>query len=130
MGWFGSDNLGDELILRSLAASQRDRGEEPFAVAIEAARTGWDHGIESVVHQGPGQSLALRRALRDADGLAVAGGVIQSETSPRNIRFHTSRLRAAGPGCSMTAVGMGVGHVRGPLGRWLSKRAPAGPRPA
>ena len=77
-GWFGSDNLGDGLILRSLVGSLRDRGVEPFAVPIDAVRTGWDHGIEALVHRGPGQSLALRRAMRDADGLAVAGGVIQS----------------------------------------------------
>ena len=123
VGWFGSDNLGDELILRSLVGSLRDRGVEPFAVTIDAERTERDHGIEAVVHRGPHQSLALRRALRDADGLAVAGGVIQSETSPWNIPFHTSRLRAVGADCSMTAVGMGVGHVRGPLGRGLSRRA-------
>ena len=92
-------------------------------MTIDAVRAGRGHGIEAVVHRGPGQSLALRRALRDADGLAVAGGVIQSETSPWNIPFHTSRLRAPGAGCVMAAVGMGVGHVRGPLGRSLSRRA-------
>ena len=122
VGWFGSDNLEDELILRSLVGSLWDRGVEPFAVTIDAARAGWDHGIEVVVHRGPGQSLALGRALRDADGLAVAGGVIQSETSPWNIPFHTSRLRAADAGCVMAAVGMGVGHVRGSLRRSLSRR--------
>ena len=92
-------------------------------MTIDAERTERDHGIEAVIHRGPHQSLGLRRALRDADGLAVAGGVIQSETSPWNIPFHTSRLRAAGDGCLMAAVGMGVGHVRGPLGRGLSRRA-------
>ena len=122
-GWFGSDNLGDELILRSLVQGLRERGAEPLAITIDEARTGRDHDIESVTHRGPSQSRALRRVLRDADGLAIAGGVIQSETSPWNIPFHTSRLRAAAPGCPMAAVGMGVGHVRGPIGRSLSRRS-------
>ena len=90
---------------------------------IDAVRTGRYHEIEAVVHRGLAQSLVLRRALRDADGLAVAGGIIQSGTSPWNVPFHASRLRAAGPGCLMAAVGMGVGHGRGPLGRSLSRRA-------
>ena len=122
-GWFGSDNLGDELILASLVKSLRARGAEPVAIAIDAARTGRDHGIETVAHRNPSQSPALRRALRDVDGMAIAGGVIQSETSPWNIPFHTSRLRAADSRVPVAAVGMGVGRVRGSLGRSLSRRS-------
>ena len=122
-GWFGSDNLGDELILASLVTALRARGAEPVAITIDAARTGRDHGIETVTHRNPSQSPGLRRALRDVDGMAIAGGVIQSETSPWNIPFHTSRLRAAAPGCPVAAVGMGVGHVHGPIGRNLSRRS-------
>ena len=121
-GWYGSDNLGDELILHALAGALRARGAEPVAVSIDSAHTRRDHGIDAITHRGPGQSSALRRALGDCDGMAIAGGIIQSETSPWNIPFHTSRLRAAvGAGCPMAAVGMGVGHVHGPLGRRLSR---------
>ena len=122
-GWFGSDNLGDELILASLVKALRARGAEPVAITIDAARTGRDHGIETVTHRNPSQSPALRRFLRDVDGMAIAGGVIQSETSPWNIPFHTSRLRAAGSRSPVAAVGMGVGRVHGPLGRGLSRRS-------
>ena len=120
-GWFGSDNLGDELILHSLVQALRDRDTEPVAISIDSARTSRDHGIESVTHRDPSQSVALRRALRDCEGLAIAGGLIQSETSPWNIPFHTSRLRAAARRCPMAAVGMGVGHVDGRLGRGLAR---------
>ena len=120
-GWFGSDNLGDELILASLAQALRARDTEPVAISIDEARTSRDHGIATIIHRHPGQSLALRRALLDCDGMAIAGGLIQSETSPWNIAFHTSRLRAAGPGCPMAAVGLGVGRVHGPLGRGLAR---------
>ena len=121
-GWYGSDNLGDELILQSLIQSLRARDVEPVAVTIDPARTRRDHGIEAITHRDPRRSPALRRALDDCDGMAVAGGIIQSETSPWNIPFHTSRLRAgARAGCPMAAVGMGVGHVHGPLGRSLGR---------
>ena len=120
-GWFGSDNLGDELILQSLVQSLRARGAEPVAITIDSIRTGRDHGIETVTHRGPSQSPALRRALRGVDGMAMAGGLIQSETSPWNIPFHTSRLRIAGRRCRLAAVGMGVGHVHGRLGRSLAR---------
>lgn len=122
-GWFGSDNLGDELILHCLVRALGARGVEPIAITIDPARTRHDHGIETVTHRNPGQSPSLRRALRDVDGLAIAGGVIQSETSPWNIPFHTSRLRAAGSRVPVAAVGMGVGRVDGPLGRSLSRRS-------
>ena len=123
-GWFGSDNLGDELILQSLIQSLRARDVEPVVVSIDPARTRRDHKVETITHRDPRQSSALRRALGDCDGMAVAGGIIQSETSPWNIPFHTSRLRAgARAGCTMAAVGMGVGQVHGPLGRSLSRNS-------
>ena len=121
-GWYGSDNLGDELILQSLAGALRARGAEPVTISIDSARTRRDQGIDAITHRGPGQSSVLRRALSDCSGMAIAGGIIQSETSPWNIPFHTSRLRAAArAGCPMAAVGMGVGHVHGPLGRGMSR---------
>ena len=123
-GWFGSQNLGDELILRSLVEALRARGAQPVAVSIDPAATQRNHGIESVAHRHPAQSPALVRALRGVDGMAVAGGVIQSETSPWNIPFHTSRLWAAAAArCPAAAVGIGVGQVPGPLGRGLARRA-------
>ena len=123
-GWFGSDNLGDELILQCLIQSLRARGAEPVAISIDAARTSRDHGIEAVTHRNPSQSRTLRRLLQDADGLAIAGGVIQSETSPWNIPFHISRLRAAAAErCPAAAIGMGVGQVGGLLGLGLSRRS-------
>ena len=123
-GWFGSDNLGDELILRSLVDGLRARGAEPLVVTVDPARTCRDHGVSSVVHRHPGHTPRLLAALRHADGMAVAGGIVQSETSPWNIPFHTSRLRAAArASCPAMAVGMGVGAVAGRLGAGLSRRS-------
>ncbi len=122
-GWFGSDNLGDELILRSLIRSIQARGAEPVAISIDPAGTSRDHGVAAVLHRHPGHSAALRRALVDCDAMAVAGGLVQSETSPWNIPFHASRLWAAPYRRPAAALGMGVGHVHGRLGRSLASRS-------
>ncbi|MDE0169358.1 MAG: polysaccharide pyruvyl transferase family protein [bacterium] len=113
-GWFGSDNLGDELILRSLVGSLSARGAEPVAVSIDPDDTTRIHGIEAVPHRSPLDYLRLGRALRETHGLVVAGGLIQTETSVWNLPFHASRLHSARDlaGC---AVGLGVGRVGGPL---------------
>ena len=123
-GWFGSDNLGDELILRALTRALRVRGAEPVAVSIDPGGTGRDHGVEALRHRSPADSPALARSLRKADGLIVAGGIVQAETSGWNLPFHASRLLAARPtGGRSAAVGLGVGQVSGRLGPALARAA-------
>lgn len=120
-GWFGSDNLGDELILQALIRSIRARGADPVVISIDPAATSRDHGVASIAHRSPIQSMALRRALNDCDAMVIAGGLIQSETSPWNLPFHASRLLAAPHRCLTAALGLGVGQVHGPLGRSLAR---------
>ena len=113
-GWIGSDNLGDELILRSLVGCLRARGAQPVAISINPEETVRIHGIDAILHRSPLDALRLARSLKGTHGLVVAGGLIQTETSAWNIPFHASRLQSARrlPGC---AVGVGVGRVLGPL---------------
>ena len=130
-GWYGSDNLGDEMILSCMAAALRARGVEPMAVSIDPERTAADHGVEAVAHRSPLPSAALRRSLDRADAMVLSGGVVQSETSPWNIWFHMSRLRAFRRSVSapstrgreravVAAIGLGAGHVRGAGGRRMA----------
>ena len=121
-GWIGSDNLGDELILRSLIRSLRARGAEPAAVSIDPAGTRRLHGVEAVRHRSPLDTPGLRRAVRRMDGMVAAGGLIQTETSVWNIPFHAARWRAARniPGA---AVGLGAGRVNGALPARAARRA-------
>lgn len=123
-GWFGSDNLGDEMILRSLVLGLRARGAEPVAVSIDPDGTGRDHSIEALRHRSPAHSLTLARSLRNIDGLIVAGGIVQAETSPWNLPFHASRLLASrSTGERSAAVGLGAGRVRGRFGPALARAA-------
>ena len=130
-GWYGSDNLGDEMILSCMAAALRARGVEPMAVSIDPERTAADHGVEAVAHRSPLPNAALRRSLDRADAMVLSGGVVQSETSPWNIWFHMSRLRAYRRSVSapstrrreravVAAIGLGAGHVRGAGGRRMA----------
>lgn len=121
-GWIGSDNLGDELILRSLIRSLRARGAAPVAVSIDPAATRRLHGIEAVRHRSPLDTPGLGRALGRMDGLVIAGGLVQTETSVWNIPFHAARWRAARriPGA---AVGLGVGRVDGIVPARIARRA-------
>ena len=121
-GWIGSDNLGDELILRALIGGLRARGAEPVAISIDADRTERTHGVDTILHRSPLDTLGLVRSMRAVDGLVAAGGLIQTETSMWNVPFHTARIRSARrvPGC---AVGLGVGRVSGPVAVPLARRA-------
>ena len=128
-GWYGSDNLGDEMILSCMAAALRARGVEPIAVSIDPERTVAVHGVEAVPHRSPLGSAALRRSLRRSHAMVLSGGVVQSETSPWNMWFHMSRLRAYRRSAVAThrparavvaAIGLGVGHVRGAGGRRIA----------
>lgn len=121
-GWFGSDNMGDELILRALARRLRERGVRPVAVSIDPAGTERSHRIDAVHHRSPLDTPRLVRTVRSMDGLVVTGGLIQSETSMWNIPFHALRMRSARlmPGC---AVGLGVGRVTNPVAVSIARRA-------
>ena len=121
-GWIGSDNLGDELILRSLVGRLRTRGVEPVAISIDPERTRRTHAIDTILHRSPFDTLHLARSMHTVDGLVVTGGLIQTETSMWNVPFHASRMRSAHrlPGC---AVGLGVGRVHGRVAVALARRA-------
>lgn len=130
-GWYGSDNLGDEMILSCMAAALRARGVEPVAVSIDPERTAAVHGVEAVAHRSPLDGASLRRSLSSAHAMVLSGGVVQSETSPWNMWFHMSRLRAYrrsvpapsahGPARPVVAaIGLGAGHVRGAGGRRMA----------
>ncbi len=122
-GWYGSDNLGDELILRSLTADLSARGIETVAISIDPSATNRNHGVATINHRSPLQFLTLRRALSDCNAMIAAGGLIQSETSPWNIPFHMSRLIAAPRKLPTAALGMGVGDVSGQPARLLARAA-------
>ena len=122
------------MILSCMIAALRARGVEPVAVSIDPERTAAVHGVEAVAHRSPLDGAALRRSLCNAHAMVLSGGVVQSETSPWNMWFHMSRLRAYRRSVSapsnhrreravIAAIGLGAGHVRGAGGRRMAVSA-------
>lgn len=124
-GWIGSDNLGDELILKCMGTALKAHQATPVAISINPIETRATHGLEVFAHRSPRDSRALARGLATVDGMIFGGGgLIQDETSPWNIPFHTSRIRSATrAGVPTIALGLGVGAVSGRIGRRMTRRA-------
>lgn len=123
-GWFGSDNLGDELILQSLITSLRVRDIQPVVISIQQRHRQISKDVPTVVHRSFTDHRKLVRVLRAVDAMIIAGGVVQNETSPWNIPFHASRLWAANMArCPFSAIGMGAGLIRGNISRSIMRRA-------
>ncbi len=126
-GWFGSDNLGDELIAKALLEQLLTRDVEPLVVSVDAERTRQLHGVDApnvnvpkinvVEHRRLRQQKDLIKALGDTDAMLLSGGIVQAETSRWNLPFHLSRTwKEARP---FSAVGMGVGRVDSRLGQLM-----------
>ena len=124
-GWIGSDNLGDELILSHMSHALQARGATAIAISIDPPQTEVAHGIAAFRHRSPLDTKSLVRDLAGVDGMVFGGGgLIQDETSPWNIPFHTSRIRAATRSdVPAVALGLGVGAVRGRAGRRMTRVA-------
>ena len=120
-GWIGSDNLGDELILRALIGRIRAHGAAPVAVSIDPPSTSDLHGIRALRHRSPAHTRRLSRSLAGLDGVILSGGLIQNETSPWNLPFHSARLWAARR-LPAAAIGLGVGRVTGRLPVGFARR--------
>jgi polysaccharide pyruvyl transferase CsaB len=117
-GWIGSTNLGDELVFAGLRRHLAALGMDATAISIRPEHTVRHHGVEAVRHRDPRDSFGLWSALDDADVLVFGGGgLIQDQTSPWNIPFHTSRVLAARMRrVPWAGVGLGVDPVGA---RWL-----------
>jgi polysaccharide pyruvyl transferase CsaB len=111
-GWTGTENLGDELLLRALLAMLETRGVGATVVSRDPESTRAMHRVDAI---GLGDVRGLVRSLRSSAGLVVGpGGIIQDETSPFSLPWHLARVLEA-RGLRRPVVGVGVGA--GPLDR-------------
>lgn len=110
-GWVGADNVGDELIFRSLAIKLRDRGIATTTMSTRPEATRRVHGVDAI---GWSDVVGTLRALHSADGLILGpGGILQDETSIWNLPAHLHRVFPAR--AARTPV-LGLGLGAGPLG--------------
>jgi polysaccharide pyruvyl transferase CsaB len=117
-GWVGADNLGDELIFRSVQRKLESRGVAVVAVSVDPSATHRLHGVETVSFRDlPG----TMRAIRSSQGMIFGpGGLIQDETSIWNLPAHLHRVVAARAlGTPVLGMGLGAGPLDSRLGRAL-----------
>lgn len=115
-GWSGTDNLGDELLLRVLLNELTSRNVHATVISRRPEATTTSHGVESI---GLGDVRGLWRALSSADALVLGPGtIIQDQTGPTSLPWHLARVpEAMARRVPVVGVGLGVG----PLSRWGSR---------
>ena len=109
-GWVGADNVGDELIFRSLAIKLQERGAAVTTMSTRPETTRRLHGVDAV---GWSDVTGTLGAIRSADGVIIGpGGILQDETSVWNLPAHLHRVLVAK---TMRTPVLGLGLGAGPL---------------
>jgi polysaccharide pyruvyl transferase WcaK-like protein len=123
VGWFGSDNLGDEILLHALlgCVSTVDAGASFVVLCPEPARVTEVHGVDAVAMprlRGPGADRrAAAATIADCDVLFLGPGTVFQERSP-NLRWPGTlplfaRIVAAARRAGTPVVPVGVGVREG-----------------
>ncbi|MEA3511805.1 MAG: polysaccharide pyruvyl transferase family protein [Actinomycetota bacterium] len=117
-GWVGADNVGDELIFRSLAIKLGERGAAVTTMSTRPDATRRLHGADAIGWSNATGTLA---AIRSADGLILGpGGILQDETSVWNLPAHLHRVFLSRVARTpVLGMGLGVGPLRSSTGRSL-----------
>jgi polysaccharide pyruvyl transferase WcaK-like protein len=122
LGWYGSDNTGDEALLQAVVGALRGRGiNNLHALSINPSETSKQFGLSSSK-----RSLLdpeTRRALRGAGALVLGGGgLIQDRTSVYNLPLYAAFVAAARlMGLKVIGWGLGVEPLDTLLGKLLAR---------
>ena len=90
IGWFGYNNIGDELLLHSFLNSSKDDSFEIVAVSANPQQTKRIHGVESIEF-----GWSILSNLRKSDVIVFGGGQIFSDRRTRTIPLWTVFLCVA-----------------------------------
>ncbi len=108
LGWYGSDNLGDEAVLQAVLEALRERGfTDLYILSVDPPKTQTKLGLPA----GPRApwSLQALRAMWGAKALVLGGGgLIQDGTSVYNLPIYTLFVMLARL-FSLKVVGWGLG---------------------
>lgn len=120
VAFVGSDNLGDEVIFKSLVTRLKTMNLAISALSKNAEKT-LSHGVTPVSSSRPDQII---NAIRRADVVILGGGgLLQDATSLYNIPFFTLPvLLAQWLGKKTFIVSIGAGPVNSRISKWLVSR--------
>lgn len=119
-GYYGQGNGGDEALLVSLLQMLPPQ-VTPFVLSGNPQQTSQRYGVES----GDRKSITtLWQALRTADAFIWGGGSLMQDTTSFASPFYYGGLMwlAQGFGLKTIAWGQGIGPLRRPLSRWLTRQ--------
>ncbi len=121
-GWVGADNVGDELIFRSLALKLEEHGAAVTTMSTRPEATRRLHDVDAVGWSDVPGTLG---AIKSADGLILGpGGILQDETSVWNLPAHLHRVFAAKTvRTPVLGLGLGAGPLNTAAGRSLVRSA-------
>lgn len=121
--WIGSNNLGDELIFRSLIRKLHAVGVDDVIVpSRDPASTAAIHGVRAIDDLNP--AAVLGAVGRSDTVIFGGGGLVQDSTSLWNLPYHYSRLFAAKIARRRFGViGVGAGPLHRAASRWLTRQA-------
>jgi polysaccharide pyruvyl transferase WcaK-like protein len=122
LGWYGSDNTGDEAVLEAIVSTLRSRGiTDLHAFSINPAKTASRLGVGS----SPRKlfNLTTLRALRSSRALILGGGgLIQDRTSVYNLPIYALYVMVARLfGLKVIGWGLGVEPLDTLLGKLLAR---------
>ena len=122
LGWYGSDNTGDEAVLEAIVDALRKRGITTLhAFSVNPVKTSARFGIGSTPRNL--FNLATLRALRRSRALILGGGgLIQDRTSVYNLPMYAIYVLAARLfGLKIIGWGIGVEPLDTRLGKLLAR---------
>lgn len=107
-GYYGFDNLGDELILRSLAEGFRN--EEVWVLSVDPHATRTRHKVRTVSRWNP---WAVFRAMGRSDRVVIGGGgLFQDATSSLSLYYYLALMALARlRGRNLVVRGVGIGPI-------------------
>ncbi len=119
-GYYGKGNGGDEALLVSLL-QQLPPSVTPIVLSSNPAQTSRCYGVESCDRSAP---FAVLQALRRADLFIWGGGSLMQDVTSFASPFYYGGLMALAQllGLKTIAWAQGIGPLKHPLSRWLTKK--------
>ena len=121
LGWYGSDNIGDEAVLAATVGALQKRGfNDLHVLSTNPEKTAQHLGVTASRRN---LSLDTLRTLRRAKALVLGGGgLIQDGTSVYNLPIYALFVAVARlMGLRVVGWGLGVEPIWTNLGKWLAR---------
>lgn len=121
-GYYGFDNLGDELILQVLAQELQKQGVRLTALSQNPVSTQEKYGIQAIPRLNP---VAILSAMARTDVfISGGGGLFQDSTGVGSVIYYGGLILLARlMGKPVFFWSQGVGPLQRPLARWITSLA-------